>query len=234
MRRPAAILLVLCVIAAAAAGPRSRAEDKPDLSTPKGAVAAFFKAMEKGDVPEAKNMATGSQKQLAILETLVPLMSGFKQLEVAATKKWGDEGRKVLTDEQGGGASFNMEEKLKNAKVEEKGDVAVITPAPEDGKVKDKTPMKLKKMDGKWKIDLASLPSEGMDDPNSTRILKAMGEIARTTAGEIDAGKYATAEDAKKAMSDRVLPLLLGGLAQPPGAGNEPPKDQPKKDEPKK
>lgn len=236
--RPAATLVALCAILAAA-GFRSFAEDKPDTSNPKGAVSAFFKAMEKGDIPEAKSMATGSQKQLAILETLVPLMSGFKQLENAAVKKWGEEGKKVLAEGQGGGGtSFNMDEELKNAKVDEKGDMATITPGEQSKSAgKDKSPMKLKKIEGKWKIDLASLPSEGLDDPNATRILKAMGDIAKATAAEVDAGKYATAEDAKKAMGEKMLPLLLGGLGQPGGApGNnaERPKEAPKKDEPKK
>src|SRR4051812_28432552 len=182
-----ATLVALCALFAATA---TFAEDKPDTSNPKGAVSAFFKAMEKGDIPEAKNMATGSQKQLAILETLVPLMSGFKQLENSAMKKWGEDGKKVLAEGQGGGASFNMDEELKNAKVDEKGDMATITPGEQSKSAgKDKSPMKLKKIEGRWKIDLASLPSEGLDDPNATRILKAMGDIARATAAEVDAGK---------------------------------------------
>jgi hypothetical protein len=234
MHRPLASLLVVCALLTA---PAALAQEKFDPASPKGAVSAFFKAMEKGDATEAKGMATGSQKQLGILDTLVPVMSGFKQLENAALKKWGEAGRKTLTEGQGGsGAALNMDEELKSAKVEESGDVATITPGEQSKSAgKDKTPMKLKKIDGKWKVDLASIPTEGLEDPNATRILKAMGEIAKTTATEVDAGKYATAEDAKKAMGEKMLPLLLGGMQPQPGAATPPgaPKEEPKKDDKK-
>lgn len=229
MPRTLAALLIACAFIFTA-----RAQEKPDPSTPKGAVLAFFKAMEKGDVAEAKTMATGNQKQLAILDTLVPFMSGFKQLEGAAVKKWGEEGKKILADGQGGGGTaFNIDEELKNAKVEEKGDAATIMPAEQKstGPAKPKKdPMNLKKIDGKWKVDLASIPAEGFDDPNTTRVLKSMGDIAKSTAAEIDTGKYATADDAKKAMSEKMLPLLLGGLGQPtpPPANPDPQKNDKK------
>src|SRR5438270_13413608 len=47
---------------------------------PKGVVTAFFKAMETGDVAGAKSLAVGSDKQLAVLDVLVPVFHSFKQL----------------------------------------------------------------------------------------------------------------------------------------------------------
>src|SRR5258706_9063886 len=129
------------------------ADDKPDASTPKGAASAFFKAMETGDAAAARAMATGNDKQLAILDILVPVVHGFKQLEIAAVKKWGDEGRKTLSQGQGA-SSFDFTEQLKTAKEEITGETATITPANAGDDKKD--PMKLKKVDGKWKLDMAS------------------------------------------------------------------------------
>ena len=74
-----------------------------------------------GDTTEAKSMATGSQKQLGILDTLVPVMSGFKQLENAAVKKWGEEGRKTLTEGQR--VEFTPEDSQKGPRA---GDVRLI------------------------------------------------------------------------------------------------------------
>jgi hypothetical protein len=202
---------------------------KADTSTPKAAASSFFKAMETGDTSAAKALASGSEKQLAVLDILVPVVSGFKQLEVAAVKKWGDEGRKTLTQGQGGAGTFDFNEKLKTAKEEVTGDVATITPVtdkPED----KKDPMKLKKVDGQWKLDMASIPADGLDDPNTTKMLKAMADIAKSTAAEIDQGKYPNAQAAKEAMGQKILPLILNGGAGAPGGAPE----QPKKEEPKK
>src|SRR4051812_30669648 len=84
----------------------ARADDAPDAASPKGVAAAFFKAMETGDAAAAKTMATGSDKQLSVLDVLVPMVQGFKQLENSAAKKWGEEGRKTLVEGQGA-PSFN-------------------------------------------------------------------------------------------------------------------------------
>jgi len=137
------------------------------------------------------------------------MVQGFKQLENSAAKKWGEEGRKTLVEGQGA-PSFNYGEKLKTAKEEITGDSAVITPA--EPKADDKEPMKLKKVAGKWKMDMTSIPTEGLDDPNTGKILKSMAEIAKATAAEIDAGKYADAKAAKEAMGQKILATLgVGG-----------------------
>jgi hypothetical protein len=195
---------------------------------PKGVVTAFFKAMETGDVAGAKALAVGSDKQLAVLDVLVPVFHGFKQLETAAVKKWGEEGRKTLTEGPGGG--LNVAEKLKNAKVDVKGDAATITPA--DAKPEDKnSEMKLKKVEGKWKLDMASIPAEGMDDPKALKMFKGMAEVAQQTAKEVDQGKYASANEAKQAMGQKILQMM--GIALPPGAAPGQPGDA-GKEEPKK
>jgi len=194
---------------------------------PKGVATAFFKAMETGDLPAAKALAVGNEKQLAVLDVLVPVFHSFKQLEAAAVKKWGEEGRKTLTEGPGGG--LNIAEKLKNAKVDVKGDAATITPV--DTKPDDKNnEMKLKKVEGKWRLDMASIPAEGFDDPKALKMFKGMAEIAQTTAKEVDQGKYASANDAKQAMGQKILQMM--GIALPPGAGPGQPGET--KEEPKK
>jgi hypothetical protein len=61
-------------------------------------------------------------------------------------------------------------------------------------------------------MDMTSIPTEGLDDPNTGKILKGMAEIAKTTAAEIDAGKYADAKAAKEAMGQKILATLgVGG-----------------------
>ena len=224
MLRRLATPLLLCALIALAQVARA-ADDQPDPSSPKGVAAAFFKAMESGDAATARSLATGQEKQLAVIDLLVPVFHSFKELETAAVKKWGEEGRKALSQNQGGGpGSPDFNEQLKTAKEEINGDTATITPA--GGNVDKKDQMKLKKVDGKWKLDMASLPSEGINDPDARKMLSAVAEVAKSTAAEIDQGKYATAKDAKDAMTKKLMPII----APPTPAAKTPPK----KDEPKK
>ena len=222
MFRRLATPFVLCALIALS-HPARAADDQPDPSSPKGVASAFFKAMESGDADTAKSLATGKEKQLAVIDLLVPVFHSFKQLETAAVKKWGEEGRKALAQSAGGPGSTDFNEQLKSAKEEINGDTATITPA--GANVGSKDQMKLKKVEGKWKLDMASLPAEGIDDPSATKMLSAMADVAKSTATEIDQGKYATPKDAKDAMTQKLLPLI-----SPPAAPGKPAKPEaPKK-----
>jgi len=224
LRRLAAIVLF------SAACNLSAEEIKADPATPKGAAVAMFKAMEAGDVAAAKKLATGNEKQLGLLDSMVPLMNGFKTLEISAVKKFGDDGKKILQGDAGGpGPSLDIEKELTGAKEEIAGETATITPTGADS---SKQPMKFKKVDGSWKIDLASMPTEGLDNPAAMTMVKAMGGLARDTAKEIDDNKYKTVEEAKTAMQQKMLPIILqaaaanqGGAAVPPPPVVETPKD---------
>lgn len=190
------------------------AEEKADASTPKGAVSAFFKAMERGDAAGAKALSNGTAKQLEVLDIIVPVASGLKALENAAVKKWGEDAKKVLTDGPGGG--FDFEKNLAEAKVTENGDTATIVSGKADEQ--EKQPLTLKKSEGKWKVDLGFVPVEQFSDPMLAKIFKGLGEAAKETAGEIDAGKYKTAQEAKQAMMMKVAKMAPVG----PGAGEAP------------
>jgi hypothetical protein len=220
MARRFTLVIALLVVAVVAA-PIVRAAD---TDTPKGTAQAFFKALEAGDSDKAKALATGDEKQMKMLDLLVPLVGNFKKMEQSAVKKWGDEGKKILQgDGPGANPTFDMEAELKDAKIEEKGDTATITPT-KKAEGKDNDPMKLKKVAGKWKIDMAAMPnSDGMDDPNAQKVLKGMGDIAKAMAGEIDQGKYKSVVEAKQAFQQKMVPLIFGALGQqPPGQPGAP------------
>jgi hypothetical protein len=196
---------------------------EPNASTPKGAAEAFFKALEAGDTAKAKSLATGDEKQMKLLDLLAPLVGNFKKMEQAAIKKWGDEGKKLLQNEGAPGPSaFDIEGQLKDAKVEEKGDTATITPTKKDKDAdQPNEPTKLKKVGGSWKVDMGAIPnSEGMDDPNAQKVLKGMGDVAAQMASEIEQGKFKNVAEAKGAFEQKVMPLIFGALGnQPPGGG---------------
>jgi hypothetical protein len=188
------------------------ADEKPDALTPRHAAESFCKALENGDVAGAKSLAVGTQKQLAVLETIAPFVQAFKQLENAAFKKWGEEGRRQLTASTSGPARFDVFDRLKTDREEIIGDSATLVTT--DPKADDKSPMKLKKVDGQWKMDLGSVQDEGMDDPKNVKIFKSMTEIAKTTAAEIEKGKYADIASVKQAMGQKILAAM--GVAAAP------------------
>ena len=114
----------------------------------------------------------------------------------AGVAKFGPEGENL-----GMGKQADFTKQLENAKVEENGDVATITAS--DGK-----PLTLKKADGAWKVDFASMPS--MDQ--AMKILPMMAKMAGASnelADEITAGKYATAADAKKAYGQKMMSAFM-------------------------
>jgi hypothetical protein len=91
--------------------------------------------------------------------------------------------------------------------------------------------MKLKKVEGKWKVDMSSVPAEGLDNPQTAQMMKVMSDAAKSTATEIEQGKFATAQDARQAMTQKILPAIMkmqqeqqgknapGGAPGAPGAG---------------
>jgi hypothetical protein len=134
---------------------------------------------------------------------------------------------------------FDKELKAATEKVE--GDTATITSAKPE---QQKEPMKLKKVEGKWKVDMSSVPAEGLDNPQTAQMMRVMSDAAKSTASEIDQGKYASAQDARQAMTQKILPAIMkmqqeqqgkaapGGAAEPgaatPGAGAPGGQPQPK------
>lgn len=195
----------------------ARADDAADA---KAAASGFFAAMEGGNVAEAKALSAGSDKQLALLDSLVPVVHAFKQLENAALKKWGEPGRKTLTETGPGGQSFNTQDEIKRSTVKIDKDAATILPPDPKPDEQKKQAIQLRKVDNRWKVEMGQVPAEVLDNPKTAADLKAMADVARTAAAEIEQGKFADAVAARQAIVERVEALRA--------------KPQPKKDAPKK
>ena len=170
-------------------GAPGAAAKAPDLSNPKSTAVSFAKAVQSNDMAAAKAASTGSDEQYKMVEAMGQMMSGFKNFESAAVAKFGDAGKSgqgmpdVVADTEG-------------SEVKTEGDTAtLINPKKPD----DKDPMKLVKKDGKWKVDLASMP---MNEQAKTMAASAskMKKALDETAEEIKAGKYKTAQEAQAAL----------------------------------
>jgi hypothetical protein len=188
-RSALAPLLLTAVFAAAVAGC-----GKADLSTPKAAAKAFAAAMKSGDAETAKAASTGGDAKF--IEAMAVGMGNFKKLREAAVARYGDEGKSM-----GGAAGddTDLEKMVDDSTEQVAGDTATLTR-------KTGKPMKLKKVDGVWKVDAADMAGPGA--AMGATMMERMGKAAKETADEITAGQHKTAAEAKIAFGKK---SLLGG-----------------------
>ena len=165
-----------------------------DLSTPKSAAKSFGEALQNGDAAGVRDASLNGKPEL--VDGMCNMMKSTKALHDAAVAKFGPDGESL-----GMGKQADFTKQLENAKVEENGDSATITAS--DGK-----PVTLKKADGDWKVDFASMPA--MDA--ALKMLPMMAKMATANqdlADEIEAGKYATAAEAKKAYGQKMMSAFV-------------------------
>jgi hypothetical protein len=170
---------------------------KGDLSTPKGATKAFATAMEKGDAEAAKRASTGGNP--AIVESMAKAMGSSKKLRDAAIAKFGDEGKKIMGEEHNDMAE--LAKTVDESEMKEDGDNATLKP-------KTGEPVKLKKINGEWKVDLTEMTAAM--GTMGTGLFDSMSRAASETADDIQAGKYKTVLEAQQAFGAKMA-------AAPPG-----------------
>jgi hypothetical protein len=181
---------------------------EPDMSTPKATVVSFAKALNDGDAAAIKTLCTGTAKQVQTIDAVGEMVAASKRMQTAAVAKWGDAGKKL-----GGEMASGSDELLKSVdklEIKEEGDTATVS-----GEAMKGDPMKLRKIDGKWKIDLAAIrDAENME--KAAPMMKAMAKAADETATDIKADKYKTIEDATQAYQAKMMAAVMGGATTQP------------------
>lgn len=186
----------------------------------KETIAAFGKAVENGDAAGAKALTVSDPTSDKMLDALIPVSGAMKKLNDAAVEKFGEAGKSLAGNNSD---SFDLAKSMKDLEVKETGDTAE---AVNTKKPKDK-PLKMKKVDGKWKIDFASV----MGGENAAQMeqalpmIKGMATAANEGADEIKAGKYKTVDEAKQALGTKLLGAMMqnapkgsnGGAGAPGG-----------------
>ncbi len=181
----------------------------PDTSTPKATLIAFGKALEAGDVNGVKALTISDEKSDKLLEAFVPTIAAMKHLSEVSVTKFGEAGKSIGNDS---GKGFELARDVENAHITETGDTATATM--KDSKSKD--PIKLKKVNGQWKVDFASAmgpQAKAEDIAKIAPMFTGMTKAANESAAEIEAGKYKTAEEAKQAVGMKMMTAMFGGMA---------------------
>jgi hypothetical protein len=205
------------------------AEAKPDLSTPEKALAAFTKALDAGEPAKLDAVSTGDLKQQEWIHALGGQLAAFRELEAALAKKYGpayagtNAGMEII-DQINDARDEDLRADLKKAKVGPvKGDSAVLLldeAAPDDHQGR------LVHTAGGWKVDLESLAQYA--SAGDVPVLRAMAKAAGELAHDVGGGKFASIDEASKAVEER---LTAAGESAPKksDAGTTPAKTPAKK-----
>ena len=174
-----------------------------DQSTPKATAMSFAKALEAGDEAAAKQLSVGSEQDQQVLSAMLEFTRSVKTLRDAAVKKYGDKADEVT----GGGMNVDTAKAMEDTQITEEGDTATVaTTRPQPSS------MRLKKVDGKWKVDLTeTLKGAAGPDQNIGQfqgMLKGWSAALTETAGEITDGKYPAPADATQALQVKMMAAL--------------------------
>ena len=190
-----AILVVMLGISTA------HADEPTDV---REAAISFARALAQGNAEQAHKFAVANKTNDAFIDLVAPLAAAETKLHDAAVSRFGKDGASILTTGTPGEA-FNQKygKDPGNLEVNIAGDSAQITAKPKAGQKAEGQPLQLKKVEGKWKVDLSKLQGiEAMAD-NAPR-LKAVTKAMADTADEIQAGKYGRVQEAKMAVASKV------------------------------
>jgi hypothetical protein len=177
----------------------SMAADKADLSSPKSAALAFGNALVTGDSAALRASAVGTDADYKIVDSLGTMVSAMKKLSDAASAKFGKDNAITKSSKD-----MDIAAELEKSEVKVDGDTATII---NKDKPDDKNPMKLKKTGADWKVDLSSLPKDGMEQ--IVKMAPAMAKAAAEVTAEINSGKYQKAEDAQQALGQKMLAAMM-------------------------
>jgi hypothetical protein len=192
--------------AAAAGGATTQpAPATADYSSPKAAAKSFVQALAAGDSAGARAAVIANPQQMQSVDLLAMMAGSMKKLTDAAVAKFGENGESIA------GQHARLEENLKQieeAQVQINGDAATLASADQ------KQPVTLKKQDGQWKVDMASMP--GTEQlAQAAGAIRAMAKAATDTAGEINADQYKTVDAARDAFQKKMMAALLVNMPHP-------------------
>lgn len=163
-----------------------------DLSTPKGAVRAYFTALQAGDADAAKSAAIFSPDRARLIEASAAGNRAKAQLIAAAGKRWGQEqtGRKI------GWAETMLVRMVDKAEVKEEGDRAAI------GRFGD---FFCTRVNNQWRFDLTALRQDEPIEASIERCRKSE-ETDLKIAKEIEEGRFNSLDEVVKARSANIPP----------------------------
>jgi hypothetical protein len=203
-RRQVALFAFLVLLA-----PSLRAEVDP--STPKGALKAFYEAMEAGDAAGVRasfHTSSDAEKQLA--DAYAAQLVAAKALGDAARAKFAAAGDTLsrglpVRDELArlDAAQFKVDATRATVRL--------------PGQAK---PLTMIQSDGRWRLALADYAGATAPDAlaGQTAVLNDMTGVFQSVAADVAADKFATAPEAQRALQKKLQAVLFNALQKNPPA----------------
>ena len=201
MRSP--LSLIACCLLVGSLNGHVQAAEAPDLSTPRRAATAFVHGLDDGSADEAKLASIGSGDDYKILDTLIGFLNANRQLRTAAVARFGEDGKRIPDEEM---MSFTNQF-MTNEERPVDDETATV------GRVGERDPMRLKKIGSEWKVDLTAIPGKRQI---VSSVPKVQAVLVAITA-DITAGKFASVDQAKKALNQRIFDIAAQELEGRPG-----------------
>jgi hypothetical protein len=181
-----------------------------DFNTPKGAFRTYTKALAEGDSKTLKEAVIASDKHLQLLDSQVAYTPVERKFNAAVVKSY-PVAAKELAD-----PSQEMLKAIDTADVKVSGESATLVTR------LSTEPVKLKKVDNKWKLDLISM----YDTDNIEEVMmfrKALADVMADMLPDVEAGKYKSFDEVKNTLEMRVkMRAALQQSDAPDGAATRP------------
>ncbi len=184
-----------------------RAQDSPTAtdalpavhdSTAEAALRSFYTALKNEDPDRAARLMVSAEPFAEWIDAQVKMSAATRRFSTAVTTQLGEEGRKLRTP----GPADRVLQHLETNKPDVQGDTATWAMNPNN-------PLRLKNIDGHWKLDLESdVPVAQLKRQNSA--INRMASSLDLVAADIEAGKLETVADIRDALRRRQMSLLPG------------------------
>lgn len=202
---------LLCWIIFLSVATPSMAADA-DSAGPKGAMKAFYQAMEAGDAAAVRGLFyAGNDAENSLADADAGQLIAARGLGEAMKNKFAATG-----DALSKGLPLRDElARLDSAEVSIEGENATLKLAGQN------KALRLIKSEGRWKISIADYA--GATPGNiaaQTAVLKDLTEVYSSIAADISADKFASAQDARKALQQKLQAVVGNALHKhPPTTG---------------
>ena len=183
--------LSFCIIAAPLGYYVMQKLPHQDYSTPKSACKSLYYAIVGGSTDAAKAAVT-DQKQGEVIAEMKTLIQSIMDARRQAVAKFGEGGKGV----SGGLPTLDD---IEQGQEQITGDTATVAVRCSS------KPLVLKRVNGKWKVDLFSiLPINPQDISTTKKLLSAASSAASQVAKRIQSGEFKSAEDANAALKQQM------------------------------
>jgi hypothetical protein len=190
--------ILLAVVLAGPGGCSKGDAPTADLSSPQSAAVALARAVQAGDGDGIRAAAIGSDQEVAGLLAMGKGQLAVEELCKACDEKFGKDNEVSRTLRKGA----DIVSVAEKATYTVTGDAATMTEGPDD-----KSPTRLRKVNGKWKVELSSMSALSAGPDGKVAKAPEAEKAFREAAADVRSGKYATLKDAMRGIGQKLASL---------------------------